>query len=75
MRRLGSSAALQLATRLPIVSLIFKKCNLDAISWMLPQYQSIDFTKDYWQRVANCSAFGRKRSKDACASTFIVIPP
>jgi hypothetical protein len=30
-----------------IVPLLFKKCDVRALSWILPQYQFIDFTRDY----------------------------
>jgi hypothetical protein len=30
-----------------ILPLLFKKCNYRALSWTLPQFQMIDFTKDY----------------------------
>lgn len=30
-----------------IVPLLFRKCNYRALSWTLPQFQMIDFTKDY----------------------------
>ena len=32
-----------------IVPLLFKKCNYRALSWTLPQFQMIDFTKEYEQ--------------------------
>jgi hypothetical protein len=32
-----------------IIPLLFKKCDLRALSWTLPQLQFIDFTKDYWK--------------------------
>src|SRR6266567_295653 len=35
-----------------IVPLLFKKCNYRALSWTLPQFQMIDFTKDYEQACA-----------------------
>src|SRR6266852_4340512 len=31
-----------------IIPLLFKTCELRALSWTLPQFQSIDFTKDSW---------------------------
>src|SRR5207253_9490241 len=31
-----------------IIPLLFKTCDLRALSWTLPQFQMIDFTKDYW---------------------------
>jgi TIR domain len=30
-----------------IVPLLFKKCDISALSWTLPLYQIIDFTRDY----------------------------
>jgi TIR domain len=30
-----------------ILPLLFKKCNYRALSWTLPQFQMIDFTKEY----------------------------
>ncbi len=30
-----------------IVPLLFKKCDFRSLSWILPQFQFIDFTKDY----------------------------
>ena len=30
-----------------IVPVLLKKCNFSALSWTLPQFQLIDFTKDY----------------------------
>jgi hypothetical protein len=30
-----------------IIPLLFKKCDVRTLSWTLPQYQFIDFTKDY----------------------------
>ena len=32
-----------------IIPLLFKKCDIRALSWTLPQFQVIDFTGDYWQ--------------------------
>jgi hypothetical protein len=32
-----------------IIPLLFKKCDLQRLSWILPQFQRIDFTKDYWK--------------------------
>jgi len=32
-----------------ILPLLFKKCNCRALSWTLPQFQRIDFTKDFGQ--------------------------
>ena len=32
-----------------IIPLLFKKCDFRALSWTLPQFQFIDFTKDYWK--------------------------
>lgn len=31
-----------------IIPLLFKKCDYAALSWTLPQYQVIDFTKEFW---------------------------
>ena len=30
-----------------ILPLVLKRCNYQALSWTLPQFQMIDFTKDY----------------------------
>ena len=30
-----------------IIPLVFKKCEFRVLSWTLPQFQLIDFTKDY----------------------------
>jgi len=35
-----------------IIPLLFQKCDLRALSWTLPQFQTIDFTKDCWQGCA-----------------------
>src|SRR5437667_11978369 len=32
-----------------IIPLLFKECDIKALSWTLPQFQSIDFTKGYSQ--------------------------
>src|SRR5712691_2418983 len=32
-----------------IIPLLFKKCDIRALSWILPQFQAIDFTKDFRQ--------------------------
>jgi hypothetical protein len=32
-----------------IIPLLFKDCDLRALSWTLPQFQCIDFTEDYWE--------------------------
>lgn len=44
-----------------IVPLLFKKCDYGALSWMLPQIQLIDFTKDYWQACENLLRIWNKR--------------
>jgi hypothetical protein len=32
-----------------IIPLLFKKCDFRALSWTLPQFQIIDFTRNYWK--------------------------
>src|SRR5438552_17969513 len=32
-----------------IIPLLFKKCDIHALSWTLPQLQVIDFRQDYWE--------------------------
>lgn len=32
-----------------IIPLNFKKCEVRRLSWVLPQIQAIDFTKDFWK--------------------------
>jgi hypothetical protein len=32
-----------------IIPLLFKKCDPSELSWVLPQIQTIDFTKNYWK--------------------------
>lgn len=36
-----------------IVPLLFKKCNYRSLSWTLPQFQIIDFTKNYASGLQN----------------------
>jgi hypothetical protein len=44
-----------------IIPLLFKKCDISALSWMLPQFQVIDFTGDYWQACDELLRVWRKR--------------
>ena len=48
-----------------IIPLLFKNCDIRALSWTLPQYQIIDFTADYWQA---CDALLRVWKKRLQAS-------
>lgn len=32
-----------------IIPLIFKQCDVEPLSWALPQIQAIDFTEDFWK--------------------------
>jgi hypothetical protein len=32
-----------------IIPLVFKRCDVEPLSWALPQIQAIDFTKDFWK--------------------------
>jgi hypothetical protein len=32
-----------------IIPMLFQKCDLKKLSWTLPQFQLIDFRKDYWR--------------------------
>jgi TIR domain len=47
-----------------IIPLLFRKCDVRALSWTLPQFQMIDFTKDYWQGCAELLRVWRKPLKD-----------
>jgi hypothetical protein len=31
------------------IPLLFKMCDIRALYWVLPQFQVIDFTANYWQ--------------------------
>ncbi len=44
-----------------IVPVLFKKCDVRALSWILPQFQMIDFTQDYWQACDRLLQLWRKR--------------
>ncbi len=44
-----------------IIPLLFKECDVRALSWALPQFQFIDFTKDYWQACAELLRVWKKR--------------
>jgi hypothetical protein len=46
-----------------IIPLLFKKCDFRALSWTLPQYQFIDFTKDYWAAIEQLLRVWKKRLK------------
>src|SRR5438552_6784627 len=46
-----------------IIPLLFKKCDMRALSWTLPQLQSIDFTKDYGNAIDELLRIWDKRRK------------
>jgi hypothetical protein len=54
-----------------IVPLLFRKCDFRALSWTLPQFQLIDFTKNYWNafdellRVWKKKRLSRRRRNDS----------
>jgi hypothetical protein len=47
-----------------IIPLLFRKCDLLALSWTLPQFQVVDFTKDYWQACDQLLRVWKKRLSD-----------
>ena len=47
-----------------IIPLLFKKCDLRGLSWTLPQFQMVDFTKDYWDACTELLRIWKKRLKD-----------
>jgi len=47
-----------------IIPLLFKKCDLRSLSWTLPQFQMIDFTKDYWEGCDELLRVWNKRLMD-----------
>jgi hypothetical protein len=47
-----------------IIPVLFKACDFDALSWVLPQYQFIDFTKDYWRGCDELLRVWKKRLSD-----------
>jgi hypothetical protein len=47
-----------------IVPLLFKECDFRALSWVLPQFQMIDFTKDYWHAGTALLRVWKKRLKN-----------
>jgi hypothetical protein len=54
-----------------IAPMLFKKCDYPKLSWTIPQFQIIDFTKDY---VAGCDELLRlwkKRMKPATRKRLI----
>jgi TIR domain-containing protein len=53
-----------------IIPLLFKQCDLRALSWTLPQYQMIDFRTDYWAACDALLRVWRKRLKDQIRRTF-----
>lgn len=48
-----------------IIPLLFKKCDIRALSWTLPQFQVIDFTGDYWQACEKLLRVWKKRLQDS----------
>lgn len=46
-----------------IIPLMFKKCNYRALSWTLPQFQIIDFRKDYQTAAAQLLRIWKKTLK------------
>jgi hypothetical protein len=44
-----------------IIPLLFKKCDIRALSWILPQFQVIDFTGDYWLACEKLLCIWKKR--------------
>jgi hypothetical protein len=46
-----------------IIPLPFKKCDLGALSWTLPQFQLIDFTKGYQKAIDQLLRIWKKRRK------------
>src|SRR5260370_36166017 len=53
-----------------IIPLLFKKCDVRALSWTLPQFQMIDFTKGYWQGCAELLRGLKKPLKDRVRRKF-----
>ncbi|MCI0743310.1 MAG: toll/interleukin-1 receptor domain-containing protein [Gemmataceae bacterium] len=53
-----------------IVPLLFRKCNFGALSWALPQFQFIDFRRDYWQACAQLLRVWKKRLKGPVRRRF-----
>jgi hypothetical protein len=47
-----------------IIPLLFKTCDSSALSWALPLYQMIDFTKDYWRGCDELLRVWKKRLSD-----------
>src|ERR1700687_3962455 len=46
-----------------IIPLLFKKCDFRALSWTLPQFQLIDFTRDYQNALAHLLRIWKKRPR------------
>jgi TIR domain-containing protein len=46
-----------------IIPLVFKKCHFVSLSWLLPQFQVIDFTEDYWHACHQLLRVWKKRLK------------
>jgi hypothetical protein len=47
-----------------IIPLLTSKCDYRALSWTLPQFQMIDFTKDYWDASDELLRVWRKRLRE-----------
>src|SRR5258708_35412379 len=53
-----------------IIPLLFKECEFGVLNWTLPQFQMIDYTKDYWQACAELLRIWRKRLKGQVRKKF-----
>jgi TIR domain len=53
-----------------IIPLLFKRCNYRELSWTLPQFQMIDFTKDYWQACDQLLRVWKKRVNERIRKRF-----
>jgi hypothetical protein len=53
-----------------IIPLLFKKCDVRSLSWILPQFQMIDFTKDFWEGSDELLRVWKKHLKDRVRRQF-----
>lgn len=53
-----------------IVPLLFRKCEIGSLSWVLPQFQTIDFTDDYWHACDLLLRVWKKRLKNQIRERF-----
>ena len=47
-----------------IIPLLYQECDFCALSWILPQFQLIDFRKDYWKACDELLRVWRKRLRE-----------